>query len=436
MTPGERLEKALQRIRLTAVALDGDLRRVERLKVPRPEKLIEAVATIGGGSGRPPLNPDRYSAEWEAYINGRSSSLSPRAIRTLCWAADVANDKRFYALLESGVSKLSARSLQGLVRSYHARWKATGADDVGFRARKLTEEYRGPNRVVERWKGDTAALFGPLAAQKFSSLLLKTKPEVSAKEWGLNEQTPFFVRSMRHAAERARESFGVPHVADAYFTNILSWPHWTNEELKAEVSAAILDPRIQGSQSGTERLRQWILADPRFGDPRLRRRNWIDVSEPARSAFIQWLSRADIVFFFEHVLPKGRDPHGRKDFWLKYVDQVVVSRPLLNEADRARLILAKHTIGAHVGSLKSPVHSAFLLQFRDVLVIEYSDNASCYFFTDGASSVVPDFWSQQPFSSTKLRDTSRCEIYFRHVSGWQYSVRHHLARYGISPVVR
>ena len=53
-------------------------------------------------------------------------------------------------------------------------------------------------------------------------------------------------------------------------------------------------------------------------------KNWLGI-QVARQRLLQWLSRADIHFFFEHVLPKGTDPHGRKTFWLKYVSVCAVT---------------------------------------------------------------------------------------------------------------
>ncbi|HEY5864040.1 MAG TPA: EH signature domain-containing protein, partial [Candidatus Tectomicrobia bacterium] len=73
----------------------------------------------------------------------------------------------------------------------------------------------------------------------------------------------------------------------------------------------ILHPIAARDLDLQEALKKLALHDTRLGDPRLSRnmKNWLGIQE-ARQRLLQWLSRADIHFFFEHVLPKDTDPHG------------------------------------------------------------------------------------------------------------------------------
>ena len=118
------------------------------------------------------------------------------------------------------------------------------------------------------------------------------------------------------------------------------FPGWGGllQDFHAAIGATILHPVTTKNPGLQERLIKVVLSDTRLGDPRLPRntKNWLRIQE-ARQRFLQWLSRADINFFFEHVLPRGKDPHGRKAFWLRYVPRVLMSRPLLNRDDEARL---------------------------------------------------------------------------------------------------
>lgn len=73
----------------------------------------------------------------------------------------------------------------------------------------------------------------------------------------------------------------------------------------------------------------------RLGDPRLRPARWIGMEE-SKKRVLQQLTRDDIVFFFKKVMTN--DPHGRAEFWLRYVRaNTPVSRPLLTDSDRHRL---------------------------------------------------------------------------------------------------
>ena len=88
------------------------------------------------------------------------------------------------------------------------------------------------------------------------------------------------------------------------FAELLTWQLWSNTSFKEIVAKLILDGHYQ-REAQREILQNFILSDDRLGDPTLKNgRNWADMDRNAHENFIQWLSRADIVFFFEHVLPK------------------------------------------------------------------------------------------------------------------------------------
>ena len=124
---------------------------------------------------------------------------------------------------------------------------------------------------------------------------------------------------------------------------------------------------------------------------------------------IEWLSQLDIVFFFESVLPKGEDPQGRKEFWLRYVTSIVRSRPLLRREDKERLkrdLKEKGLELSHVGSMDEwSTASAFLLDFGPLLAIEFSETGNaCYIYRkNDVDKIIPDFWTSQLFVQRKLR---------------------------------
>ena len=211
------------------------------------------------------------------------------------------------------------------------------------------------------------------------------------------------------------------------------------QDFHTAVGTTILHPIAARDLELQEALRKLVLQDTRLGDPRLPRnmKNWLGIQD-ARQRLLQWLSRADIHFFFEHVLPKGTDPHGRKTFWLKYVSRVLMSRPLLNRDDEARLRVTMQSLReqiGHFGQMRGSESSAFLLDFGPVVVVEFSRvGNACYLYEQpNAAKVIPDFWSQEPFTIYGLKNRPMAAETITHREGWQITLAHLLARYGIRP---
>ena len=210
---------------------------------------------------------------------------------------------------------------------------------------------------------------------------------------------------MRHAVRACQEHLGDKAALRTYLlTTLLPWVGWPVQDFHTAVGTTILHPISAREPSPQESLTKLVRQDTRLGDPRLPRnmKNWLDI-QAARQRLLQWLSRADIHFFFEHVLPKGTDPHGRKTFWLKYVSRVQMSRPLLNRDDEARLratIQSQREQVGHFGHVRGAEPSAFLLDFGSVVVVEFSRvGNACYLYEQpNAAKVIPDIWSQEPFT--------------------------------------
>ena len=189
-----------------------------------------------------------------------------------------------------------------------------------------------------------------------------------------------------------------------------------------------------------------LLKDSRLGDLRLphRRPNWAMVDPAAQRRFLEWLSRADIVFFFEHVLPWGKDPHGRKQFWLRYVSRVAQSRPLLNWDDRRRLetvLRAKREESKNFGRIDGHT-SAFLLDFDKIVVVEFSvPGNACYVYTKADfNRILGDFWTQRKLTVSGLKKKTSSLTKQPgsgwdgvHRRGWEVDASQLLALYGVRP---
>ena len=434
-----RLTTALADLKISIRAMEADVRDAAGRFAAEPERLVSIVRTIEARQPRPPRDPGRFVTEWADLTASRSDHLSRRAIANLCWVSDVALDHRFHDYLDRTDETLSPRSVKGIVGRYHGSWSDSGwMNDLAWSLRRRVEQMRGKNGALARWGAEPARVFGPRAPEKFAEEIVRLGPERAAKAWEIDQQSVFFSHAMLHAGKTARQQLGTSEVREAYFNTIVPWAGWgsRSSEFRTEISAAILDPRVDATAS-RERLQAAVLQHPLLGDPRLQLEHWrLRATDEARNRVLQHLSQEDITFFFDHILPDGEDPHGRKKFWLQYVKRVRESRPLLSPVDRVRLKRSRHGLPKHCGVLKgSNGNSAFLLMFDNLLAIEFSRVGRIYFFRDYKTQIVPEFWTNEPFDERVLKDQTLNLDSFPHVppDGWQRDVATFLRSYGITP---
>src|SRR5262249_24936723 len=100
---------------------------------------------------------------------------------------------------------------------------------------------------------------------------------------------------------------------------------------------------------------------------------------------------------------------------------------------RASMQSLQEQIG-HFGHVSGRETSAFLLDFGPVVVVEFSQVGSCYLY-DGSNvaKVISDFWSQEPFRVSRLKDRILAIEAIPHIGRWQIKLEQLLARYGIRP---
>jgi hypothetical protein len=451
--PGADLLESLRILQLVTRDLKGEVERPAAHADAPLRKLTEAVDALGQTkAARPTLCPDEYVRRWEKTVSGDVETLDPRAIRYLCWHRDIATDQTFQYYLDRSKSALGSRSLQGLVSCCHSRWSGEfAAGPVAVRVLDRLKGYEGPNRLLQKWKAHANGTLGANAHEVFGREFVKQNGGIGqyCSSWGISgEASPFVQMAIEHAAKACLDEIDkVPRMRDLLFREILVWTGWIPDALKRVTGRLILessgrDPKLI---EATTRL---VLSDRRFGDPRLRQNqnNWLGIEVAARR-IKEWLSTADITFFFEHVLPKGKDPHGRKAFWLRFVGcRGLVSRPLLSEDDRYRLreVLREKREGvSHFGKIEGNT-SAFLLDFGPVLVIEFSavGNACYVYDKQVGATVVPDFWASKSFGVSSLKSPSTAiarVVHKKHRSSWQSEkweseMEGILARYGVRAV--
>lgn len=400
---------------------------------PRLKATIESIGPEK--AAKPPRPPEDYRQQWQDFIDKRRDSLEPRTVRYLCWEPDIATDPRFQKYLDRLETDLSARSLQGLVRSCHARWSPDFAGgSVAADVRHRLYRFNGANRVIAKWKEALSLVVGSKATGELAKWMLQGRKPIkeACESWKVEEQSRYLLQAAEEAAAACLKKVGEHSPHNRFMIDeIIAWNGWPIDRFKKLVSDAI--ERTFPASEFAEALKPMVLGDNRLGDPRLPRNatNWLGVSTEARNRFIEWLSKDDIVFFFELGLPKGKDPHGRKKFWLDYVGNVKKSRPLLCDDDRARLQNAKEKVG-NFGRIIGET-SAFLLDFGTVVAVEFSKSGNaCYLYEKpAAEKVIPDFWSSKPFSAPSLKSKKLAEVVVTHHLRWQVYLEMILARCGV-----
>lgn len=442
--PGNELLEALRGLEAAARDLRQDVDQpLPSGKAPL-QRLEAVIKSLGQEKPARPLRcPEEYVQQWKEVWEGRRERLEDRAVRYLCWEPDVATDPRFQAYLDLEQVDPGSRSLQGLVRACHARWSSEFLEGpVIKKVRRRLENYSGMNRLLFRWKDASSTILGPQGSKEFATHMIGGRQSIKThcESWGIDGQTPYVREAVRQAVRYCRDQMERNTALSQYLlTELLPWTEWPLEDFKAEIGETILHPAVMATQEIREPLTTLVLGDDRLRDPRLPKnaRNWAGVPDEVRLRFIQWLSIVDIGFFFEHVLPDGKDPHGRKTFWLQYVSRILKSRPLLNRDDEARLQTIMQRIKAqigHFGHMKGTVSSAFLLDFGPIMVAEFSRVGACYVYEKHVvNKVISDFWTPRPFIEYTLKQSNICVERIVHRQWWEGKMAGVLARYGIRP---
>jgi len=84
----------------------------------------------------------------------------------------------------------------------------------------------------------------------------------------------------------------------------------------------------------------------------------------------------------------------------------------------------------HFGRTRSQ-YSAFLLDFGDVLAIEFNELGACYIYQRHKSKLFPDIYRGAPFSDHELKQRPLAEEWVAHHGNWEWKLARILSRFGI-----
>jgi len=448
--PGADLAESMEGLQLAFQTLKAELARPAEPVESHLRRLAAVLKELGQTRpARPISNASEYVEQWNEFLAGRRDNLEPRAIRSLCWNIVVATNQSFQDFLDRSHQLLKAQSLQGLICSCHVRWsRELAASGAVARIRDRLAQYSGRNRLLQTWKSSANMILGPKAHDLMAAELIKSTDGLPGfcETWGLSsESSQLFQAAAEIATVLCVEEIDrVPRYQEFLFKELMPWSGWAPNTLKNVMSRLILFPTRENTEL-IEAIIRHVRSDPRFGDPRQpqNHNNWIGMDEASRRVQ-EWLSDADISFYFETVLPRGKDPHGRKAFWMRYVGcRGLRSRPLLSNADKYRLrdVLSKKSATASdFGRLLDDDTSAFILDFGPIMAIEFSAvGNACYIYEKrAAAQIVPDLWTSLPFKKTdlkrRLRIATSQPITHDRQDRWKNEMERLLARYGVRAV--
>lgn len=421
----------------------------EKTSQEHVKQLIEKCEEIGRPSIPPESMIEKYKQQWINYCNNKSYALERHAIRYLCYSPEIATDRYFLSYLQSNQEDMKPNSLKGIVRAAHLKWSYVMQESL-FKKTSLLEQvrsfvknYDGKDRALIKWQENLDMILSQKAPELFASEMVKDNKTIKShtEYWAVDDLSEFFHEAITEAVIVCRTQIRDDiNKCDYLFSELFSYKAWQVSFFKEGIGKTILD-KCMDNNTVRESLLVFIQRDNRLGDPRLpiNNLNWIGIDDEARDRVIQWFSKEDIVFFFQHVLPDRKDPHGRKEFWLKYVHKLKASRPLLCFNDEVRLqylLIKDKTKVSHFGKIRG-VNSAFLLDFGEIIAVEFSRVGAIYLYTaSNFKKIVPDFWTNQSFNETGLKNKALCiDDPVRHITtynvNWRKKVGNILAQYGI-----
>lgn len=411
------------------------------VKLPQLEELIRKLEI--GPKPRKVQCPEEYLELWSSIPPGHPISLPTRAIRFLCWEPSVSITARFLEYLRTTEVAEKASPIQGLVYSQHSRWLEAQPTGTGQKyVRPILTNYKGRNRLLRKWQSKNDLILANDAHLLAGAEIYRTREDVSGfcANWGLNEQTEFIQQAASAAfsfsLERLDGAGSEGGILDFLLGNLLPWKNWSLENYRKLVARAIMTNQFQSNEEFQNKLLEVVVGDARLGDPRLPRNiaNWVGIPVEARDRVLRILSRSDIIFFFERVMTYDR--HGRKNFWLDYVPNLKQSRPLLTDNDRIRLnsILSRQgNKTLHYGRTRGQ-HSAFLLDFGNLIVVEFNEVGACFQYEDRyRRTFFPHFYTDDDYNDAMLKKPEFTVERVTHRGDWEWRMRGLLARFGIRP---
>jgi hypothetical protein len=390
-------------------------------------------------------------------------SISKKEFVILCSQPDISAEEAFNELLKAWESQIPLRALPVLLATIHETWNQNpNQKSLTYLFQKTLNDYASNRDYLQTWNQNSQMYLSDVGIQEFAEIMATEFYDIPTlcSKHHLPSSSSEFVELIRQRTiniliNKLKKSSQYAFLIWEYlFSDLIQ-----KTDYPALSELIILADRYSkvGHSGAEEYVKQWFLNPENFGDPRIFPGNWVKIEQQARYIFIQWLSKEDLAFFFNLLLKKGTDEHGRRQFWEQYLYHVKSSRILVSDDDwlKNRDLLkdmAKEN-KTLPGRLKENT-SAFIMQMKDYIVIEFSEKGNAGYIWHknhlprSFAEVLPHLYdSKRTFSRASminsnlpslLKDNYRLRehsVRFSHTPnpGWQLKVKNWLNAQGITP---
>jgi hypothetical protein len=387
----------------------------------------------------------RFAKEaWENAIRASDYSILTRKdVRILSTQAKMVQDSRFLEFLESKEGDISGRIVRVLLPTAHSIWnKHPGQSGLAEILRKALRSYEGRNRALLCWQHHATTLLSDSGPKVIAAGMTEASLSIDSilSSYHLDSRTtPFAEEVSEHAVEIQTGRI----LRDQEYDS-LKWDYLFGQLIVAEsvtkncrdknLAALIEICHHKRWNQAREIVKDFSLKSTDLGDPRLHPARWQSVSEQARDIVILWLSEEEIRIFFDLLF--SYDPHGRKDFWLRYVGRLKSTRVVVCPDDHSKHYYEFKKLtekGRSFANGFGSDASAFILDFGEYVAIEYAKtgNACFVYSSSDFRRKFPTIYISQ-FDLTGLKKLPARDSYKQsHHSNWQNQLRNYLAERGI-----
>ena len=409
-------------------------------------KLDAAVTELkaAAASLRPP-NPAKIKdlANQCKTAGYKLAGFDLRDIRLMSWDSELlANDVFRFDLAERVRSGKIKPNLLVLSKVYFSNWGNHVQPEIFEQMlRILANNQGGYTPLLRLYKDHANSIFDGKAHMFLGRLVFSDQQSVPSTliEWDISPTTPLASSVIENFVNRSLSEFwgGQTWGLDALLST-LSLPATTAKTFQHAAEKLILSEQTDRNEGARKKVESFVLDDQRLGDPRLQHNlpKWVGIDPAAQRKFKTWRATKDLVFFFKNVMRQGSDPHGRKDFWLRYVDQVEDSVVALCPTDLQRLTLALSSEQVHHCKIvENQQVSCFMMRFRgakeDLVVAEFSNVGRVRFFSYDSFVRNVGSMNKSEFSLKELKTEEGIIESFPHTTLWKDKARNALAYFGI-----
>lgn len=409
-----------------------------------------------------PASPQRQEQAIEKWnksiLLNDYTNVSKKELRILCGVPEVVRAQEFINFIYEFQQKnpLSSRMTRALVQSYHCLWNNQQySEHLEVLLLRLLNDFDGKNNAIHTWKSHLSKIVGVSAPDNLAEEVIESliEPDKLCEKYFLfSENTAFFKEILRSIAVNLSNNISNSiHYDKRYwdylFQNILKHNHlYKDYESIVNVFTVLIEfldkkTQFQDREIAEGLIKDFLLTHEDFKDPRLNTGKWHyfeqnDAGKRAKEILMSWLSKEDIAFFFEFIIKN--DPHGRKPFWLDYLNKIKGSRVIIGDNDQSihwsklQELKNKGRDFAYGERIKDT--SAFLLDFGEYIVVEFSARGNaCYMYESKVFINIFKNFYKSTFDMKDLKDPTLDKAIYRevHNGNWQWRLRQQLAGMGI-----